>query len=156
MVSAQRSLSAHASAPFPELILLNEHGQGRPVFWFHGGLGGVQPYHILAEVCQRPFYGIQARGWMSEQPPLYGVQAMASYYIQAMQTVQATGPYDVGGYSLGGLIAYEVTRQLQELGESVATIVMLDTFDIRHIQVVTRSPKNDYLQAVNIALQTTI
>ncbi len=141
---------------FPELILLNENRQGRPVFWFHGGLGGVQPYYILAEACERPFYGIQARGWMSEHPPIVGVQAMASYYIQAMQAVQSLGPYDVGGYSLGGLIAYEVIRQLQALGESASTLVMLDTFDTRDIKEPKASPKNDFLQAVNIALQTTI
>ncbi|MGZ4976999.1 MAG: beta-ketoacyl synthase N-terminal-like domain-containing protein [Methylobacter sp.] len=150
------SIFTQPSARFPELILLNENGRGQPVFWFHGGLGGVQPYHILAEVCERPFYGIQAKGWMSEQPSIHGVPAMAAYYIQAMQAVQPAGPYDLGGYSLGGLIAYEVTRQLQERGESVATIVMLDTFDTTGIKDVKHSAKNDFLQAVNIALQTTV
>lgn len=150
------SVFTQPNARFPELILLNQNGRGQPVFWFHGGLGGVQPYHILAEACERPFYGIQARGWMNDQPPIHGVSAMAAYYIQAMQSVQPTGPYDLGGYSLGGLIAYEVTRQLQERGESVATIVMLDTFDTTGIKDVKHSAKNDFLQAVNIALQTTV
>lgn len=149
-------LTPPAHPDFPELVALNAVTTGRPVFWFHGGLGGVQPYHVLAQVCTRPFYGIQASGWNSERPPLYGVETMAAYYIQAMQAVQPTGPYEVGGYSLGGLLAYEVTRQLQQHGETVASIVMLDTFEVSGLTAPKQSQKSAYLQAVNIALQTRV
>jgi thioesterase domain-containing protein/acyl carrier protein len=149
-------LTPPAHPDFPELVALNAVTTGRPVFWFHGGLGGVQPYHVLAQVCTRPFYGFLASGWNSERPPLYGVETMAAYYIQAMQAVQPTGPYEVGGYSLGGLLAYEVTRQLQQHGETVASIVMLDTFEVSGLTAPKQSQKSAYLQAVNIALQTRV
>ena len=48
---------------FPELLRLNSSVQGRPVFWFHSGVGGVNDYAGFAEVSQRPFYGIEARGF---------------------------------------------------------------------------------------------
>ncbi len=147
---------ARRAGAFPELVQLNGVREGRPVFWIHGGLGGVQPYHALAAVCGRPFYGIQARGWRGERAPLHGVQAMAAYYIHAIQSVQPCGPYDLGGYSLGGLLAYEIARQLQELGETVAHVVMVDTFDLNGISTLDLSVKSEYLQAVNIALQTKV
>jgi polyketide synthase PksN len=140
---------------FPELIHLNQNSQGRPVFWFHGGLGGVEIYQEIAQKIERPFYGIQARGWMNERSPLHGIHAMAAYYIHIIQTVQPEGPYDLGGYSLGGTLAYEITRQLQELGQRVNTIVMLDSIYCPEIKK-SFSQKSMILQIVNIALLSTI
>lgn len=112
---------------FPELLHMNTHTTGRPVFWIHAVTGGVEVYYHIAAVSARPFYGIQARGWMSDRMPLQGVQAMAAYYVHIIQSVQPQGPYDLGGYSVGGVLAFEVIRQLQELGEQVNSIVMLDS-----------------------------
>lgn len=51
---------------------------------------------------------------MTNRDPLHGIEDMASYYIEIIRAVQPEGPYDVGGYSLGGVLAYEITRQLQK------------------------------------------
>ncbi|ASZ12890.1 polyketide synthase dehydratase domain-containing protein [Chitinophaga pendula] len=121
---------AAATSPairFPELLHMNNHTTGRPVFWIHAVTGGVEVYHHIAGVSARPFYGIQARGWMSDRVPLQGVHAMAAYYVHIIQSIQPQGPYDLGGYSVGGVLSFEVTRQLQELGETVNSIVMLDS-----------------------------
>ncbi len=141
---------------FPELIHLNQIFSGRPVFWIHGAIGGVELYQRIAQNCQRPLYGIQSRGWMADRSPLPGIYAMAAYYVHIIQTVQPEGPYDLGGYSLGGMLAYEVTRQLQELGQTVNTIVMLDSLDSATTKKANRSPKANLLQTVNMALQSTI
>lgn len=138
---------------FPELILLNAGLQTmRPVFWFHGGLGGVEMYQDLSRQSDRPFYGIQARGWMSERAPLQGVAAMAAYYVHMILSVQPEGPYDLGGYSLGGVLAYEVARQLQELEHKVNTVVMLDSPYGEAFQQGEISRPTAVLQAVNLAL----
>ena len=147
---------SHAQSQFPELIGLNEREKGRPVFWFHGGLGGVGFYHIIAEECQRPFYGIQARGWKTARSPLKGIQAMAAYYTHIIQFMQPVGPYDLGGYSLGGTLAYEVARQLQELGQTVNTLVMLDTQDNYPKAESDTSYRTKVLQAVNMELALTM
>jgi thioesterase domain-containing protein/acyl carrier protein len=138
---------------FPELIPLNR-GEGRPVFWFHGGLGSVESYRTIAQQVSRPFYGIQARGFMTERQPLRGVEAMAAYYVQVILAVQPVGPYDLGGYSLGGTLAYEVTRQLQELGEHVQTIVMIDSYAVVDSAVNPLFEKRLMLGVVNMALQS--
>ncbi|MCP3924585.1 MAG: SDR family NAD(P)-dependent oxidoreductase [Desulfobacterales bacterium] len=114
---------------FPELYHLNKSLVGRPVFWIHGGLGGVEVYIDLALSIQRPFFGIQSKGWMSERVPIHGIKAMAEYYVSIIQSVQPEGPYDIGGYSLGGIISYEIAFQLQKLGQTVSSIVMIDSTD---------------------------
>jgi len=141
---------------FPELILLNQVTTGRPVFWLHAAIGGVEAYLGIAQKSQRPFYGIQAKGWMTDRLPLNGIQAMAAYYVSIIRSVQPEGPYDLGGYSIGGAIAYEITRQLQALEQTVDTIVMLDTLDTSGLKKITPSEKTNILQAVNTALGAAI
>lgn len=111
---------------YPELIKINSNSEGRPVFWFHGGFGGVEIYRLIANHISRPFYGIQAKGYMTSREPLKDIESMASYYVEIIEAVQPTGPYDLGGLSMGGILAYEVCRQLQQRGHTVNSIVMLE------------------------------
>ena len=146
---------------FPELVAINSAAHGTPVFWIHGGLGGVEAYHSIGEMVPRPFWGIQARGWLTDRVPLQGVHAMAAYYVHIIQSVQPDGPYDLGGYSLGGALAYEVARQLQEMKQRVRSIVMLDTLDtsqLGHLRVGQGlvSTRSAMLQAVNMLLLSKI
>ncbi|MEH2062927.1 MAG: SDR family NAD(P)-dependent oxidoreductase [Nostoc sp.] len=140
---------------FPELIQLNSSTKGRPVFWFHG-IAGVTVYEPVAEKSQRPFYGIQPWSWTNETASPSHVQAMVKRYLDAIRSVQRSGPYDFGGYSLGGMFAYEATRQLQELGESVETIVMVDTIQNNPGAKDKYSRKTDYLVALNRALALSV
>lgn len=140
---------------FPELIHLNDKTQGQPVFWIHGALGSVETYQAIADRSDRPFYAIQARGFMTQHAPLIGVQAMAGYYLEAVRSVQPEGPYDIGGFCLGGIIAYEMTRQLQETGHDVTTLVMVDSPDNTAFQAAAPqniSMKNAALQVANTLL----
>lgn len=143
---------------FPELIHLNQSSQGRPVFWFPGGLGAVGVFRAIARKSHRPFYGIQLRGQKTSRAPLQGIQAMAAYYVHVIQSVQPEGPYDLGGYSIGGVVAYEVTRQLQELGQAINTIVMLDSPYSTEIKKreANVSQKAAILRAVNTMLAPTM
>ncbi|WP_439657534.1 SDR family NAD(P)-dependent oxidoreductase [Lentzea sp. HUAS TT2] len=113
----------------PELVRMNRGREGRPVFWIHHGNGGVESYAPLAERSGRPFYGIQPKGWAGSGDILGGQVPMARHYASLIRAVQPEGPYDVGGFSLGGLLAYEVVRQLQLQGAEVNTLVMLDSLD---------------------------
>jgi thioesterase domain-containing protein len=53
---------------------------------------------------------------------------MAAYYIQALQTVEPTGPYLLGGWSMGGVIAFEMAQQLHAQGQRVALLALLDSW----------------------------
>ncbi|MCX2924136.1 SDR family NAD(P)-dependent oxidoreductase [Streptomyces sp. NEAU-W12] len=150
---ASGELTATEPAELPEVVHLNGSSRGRPVFWFHGGLGGVEAYGAVADSIERPFYGIQAKGWMTDSEPLTGILAMAAHYAAIIRAVQPEGPYDLGGYSLGGMLAYEVARQLQEAGRAVETITMLDTMYADEVKARTMSRKDMVLQQVNALLQ---
>jgi thioesterase domain-containing protein len=76
---------------------------------------------------QRPFYALQPKGLDGKESPYTRVEDMAARYIMDMQNVQPRGPYFIGGFSFGGIIALEVAQQLQQLGEEVACLIMLDT-----------------------------
>ncbi|NUT49939.1 MAG: type-I PKS, partial [Saccharothrix sp.] len=114
---------------FPELVHLNSVTGGRPVFWVHGALAGVETYRTIAARVDRPFYGIQARGFMTEDAPVEGIPAMAEHYLGIIRAVQPEGPYDVGGFCLGGIVSYEITRLLQDRGQEVRSLVMVDSPD---------------------------
>ena len=151
--------AAASTLHFPELIHLNDIQQGMPVFWIHGALGSVESYQFLAESCSRPFYGIEARGAMSDHPPLEGIAAIADYYLQIIKTVQPNGPYDIGGYCLGGIIAYEISRKLQLENEKVNSLVMIDSPDNQGFNRAAQSAniprKNAALQVANTLLWPT-
>ncbi|PEY73224.1 non-ribosomal peptide synthetase [Bacillus thuringiensis] len=116
------------------LIPLKTEGSRPPFFCMHPGTGDVICYVHLVRALHpdQPFYGLQAPGFEDEQVPLSRIPKMASLYIKSIQEVQPKGPYYLGGWSFGGLVAYEVGRQLQELGEEVAFIGMFDTTAMLH------------------------
>ncbi|WP_459954250.1 beta-ketoacyl synthase N-terminal-like domain-containing protein [Paenibacillus pini] len=137
---------------YPELLSLNRKIEGQPVFWLHGGLGSVEMYQAVAGKSDRPFYGIQARGYSNSRSPIKGIEKMASYYIEIIRSVQAKGPYDLGGFSLGGMLAYEITRQLQLAKEQVRTIVMIDSPFSTLFKENKPSTKSLILQTINTML----
>ena len=138
------------------LIKLNASTQGRPIFWIHGALGSVESFQAVARNSDRPFYGIQAQGFFSEASPLVGVPAMAAHYIHIMKSVQLEGPYDIGGFCLGGIIAYEMTRQLIDSGDEVGSCLLIDSPDNTSFQqaggVTSLALKNAALQVANMLL----
>ena len=64
---------------------------------------------------------------MGGQEPLNSVEEMASYYIASLRSVQPEGPYLLGGWSMGGVVAFEMARQLQSQGQMVAMLALLDS-----------------------------
>jgi thioesterase domain-containing protein/acyl carrier protein len=115
------------------LVAMQPRGNQRPLFCIHALGGNVLGYQKL--IChlgsEQPVYGLQARGLDGKQNPHTKVEDMAADYIQEMRTVQFNGPYLLCGFSSGGTIAFEMARQLQAQGETVALLAMLDTYSPR-------------------------
>lgn len=137
---------------YSELVKLNSIEKGNPIFWIHAALGGVEPYIKIADEINRPFWGIQARGWLTDKEPIKGINEMAAYYTQIIQSVQPEGPYDIGGFCLGGILAYEVTRLLQGRGYKVNTLVMIDSPDNTFQHKMLETPQGN--DAKGIIFQT--
>ena len=111
------------------LVPIQTHGSEPPFFCVHPVSGNVLCYRALARRlgAQQPFYALQARGVDDEREPQTRVEAMAADYLEAVRTIQSHGPYLLGGWSMGGLIALEMARQLQAQGEEVRLIALFDT-----------------------------
>nr|WP_244239126.1 non-ribosomal peptide synthetase [Corallococcus carmarthensis] len=100
----------------------------RPFFLVHPGGGNVLAYSELARRLgpSLPVYGLQSRG-LDGRPVAESIEEMATLYIEAIRTVQPHGPYQLGGWSLGGLVAYEMAQRLREAGEAVDLLALIDT-----------------------------
>lgn len=133
---AATSVAGASTAPvarrrFTHLVAMHdgEGGERTPFFLVAGMFGNVLNLRHLARLIGvgRPFYGVQARGLYGDQKPHETLVEAATDYIAEMRQVQPHGPYLLGGFSGGGITAYEIARQLEAAGEQVALLVLLDT-----------------------------
>jgi thioesterase domain-containing protein/acyl carrier protein len=114
--------------PQNSLVPIQTGGSKRPLFLVHPAGGHVFPYIHLAQFLgpDQPCYGLQAKGLEDGQDPHTRIEDMAAWYIQALQTVQPTGPYLLGGWSMGGVVAFEMAQQLHAQGQRVALLALFD------------------------------
>jgi amino acid adenylation domain-containing protein len=111
------------------LVELQRGAPGRrPLFLVHGAFGDVLCYLELARAlgAQQGCYVLQAIGLDGVHPPQDRVEDMAAAYILQMRAVQPFGPYCLAGYSLGGIIVYEMARQLKAAGDEIALLAVFD------------------------------
>lgn len=106
-----------------------ETGSKTPIFMVAGMFGNVLNLRHLANLLgkDRSFYGVQARGLFGEEGPHETLVEAAAAYLAEVREVQPEGPYILGGFSGGGLTAYEMARQLKEAGQETQIVIMLDT-----------------------------
>ncbi|HEX2080160.1 MAG TPA: alpha/beta fold hydrolase, partial [Longimicrobium sp.] len=111
------------------LVALRPEGSRTPFFLVHPAGGSVLGYHALARRWEedRPLYALQAPGLREGETPLDDVEEMAALYLRAVRGVQPEGPYLLGGWSMGGVVAAEMARQLRAVGEEVALLALIDT-----------------------------
>jgi amino acid adenylation domain-containing protein len=111
------------------LVAIQSRGSRPAFFGVHGGYGEVMFYSELARCLgkDQPFYGLQAKGLEGCAMRYTSIEAIASYYLEEIRQVQAHGPYFLGGYCTGGIIAFEMAQQLRVAGEEVAFLVLFDT-----------------------------
>lgn len=110
------------------LVPLRGGGAKEPIFLVHPAGGTVFCYLELARRIddERPVFGLQAAGIDGAAAPHETVTAMAAHYISAIKAVQPEGPYHVCGWSTGGVVAFELARQLRAAGEEVALLALFD------------------------------
>ncbi|MDZ7959045.1 MAG: amino acid adenylation domain-containing protein [Aulosira sp. DedQUE10] len=125
----QASLETGGWLPWSSLVPLQANGEKPPLFCVHGAGESVLYYRDFANYLgsNQPFYALQARGVDCRKTPLTQVEKMAAHYIKEIQTIQPQGPYFLGGYSFGGLVVWEMARQLEAQGQKVALLALFDT-----------------------------
>ena len=111
------------------LVPIQPMGSNPPLFFVHAHGGGAIAYYALAQQLGReqPFYGLEAPGLDGLREPLSEIPEMASHYVGELRRIQPHGPYCLGGHSFGGLVAFEMARQLAKQGDEVSMLAILDT-----------------------------
>jgi amino acid adenylation domain-containing protein len=124
---------ASSAGSWPSLVPIRLT-EGKPRFFcVHGAGGNLLLYRDLAKhlASTVSFFGLQSQGLDGRTEPLRTVEMMARRYVQEIRAVQPHGPYLIGGYCMGGTIAYEMAHVLREQGQEVALLVLLDTYNFQ-------------------------
>jgi thioesterase domain-containing protein/acyl carrier protein len=114
---------------FSPLVPIQPSGTRPALFCVPGAGGNVIYLYNLARHLgpDQPFYGLQGVGFEGEAPPQRCVEEMAAHYLRSIEGVQPSGPYFLGGHSLGGWVAYEMAQQLARRGQQVGLVAIVDT-----------------------------
>ncbi|HEX8677392.1 MAG TPA: alpha/beta fold hydrolase, partial [Segetibacter sp.] len=111
------------------LLLLQPHGNDSPIFIVPGTFGISDAYYELAGAfgTDQPVYGLHMQGVLEGEHPLESIEEIAGKNLEWIRTVQPEGPYKLVGHSLGGIVVYEMIRQLEEKQELIDMAVLLDS-----------------------------
>jgi thioesterase domain-containing protein/acyl carrier protein len=119
----------HWTPSWSSLVPIRPGGSKPPLFLMHAHGGNVLEYYPLANLlnADQPVYALQARGLDGNLPKDAKLSDMAAAYIAEMRTLQPQGPYYLGGFCFGGLLAFEVAQQLTAAGQEVAALSMIQS-----------------------------
>ncbi|MFB4309162.1 amino acid adenylation domain-containing protein [Actinomadura sp. GTD37] len=136
---------------FEVLLPIRAGGARPPVFFVHpaGGLswGYLQFQRHLGP--DQPIYGLQARAFTQSELP-GSVEEMAADYLEQIRAVRPSGPYHLAGWSLGGLVAYEMAVRLQDAGERVGLLALIDAYHGQDLESERREVLPELLEAIGI------
>jgi acyl transferase domain-containing protein len=122
-------IASKPAAAFRAVVKVRAGGDLLPFFCVHGAHGNVLNFRDLSRALNpaQPFYGLQAHGVDGVTPLHDSIEDMAAAYLAEVREVQPAGPYLLGGYSGGGVVAFDMARRLTEMGETVALLALIDT-----------------------------
>jgi thioesterase domain-containing protein/acyl carrier protein len=125
---------------WPTVITIQSGASQKPIYFAPGAAeNGLAVARIAKHLGDdRPVYMFHIPIGNGEKKKTVHIETMAEQYVQALKTVQPNGPYVLGGYSAGGIIAFEAAQQLRKKGQEVELLVIVD--------VPAQSPKYKYLK----------
>lgn len=115
--------------PWSPLVPILARGTRPPFYCVHGAGGNILEFSHMARYIpdSLPLYGVQAQGLDGRLPWLSRVEDMAALYIKEITAFQPQGPYYIGGSSFGGLVAYEMARQMRAMDLEIGLLALFDT-----------------------------
>ena len=126
---ADEILKQNGDSGTREVIRIQEGGAKTPIFYLHGDISGGGFYCIRLSRDlgpDQPFYAlppVELENPLEDRPT---VEEMAAAHVRTIRSVRPQGPYVLGGFCLGGMIAYEVASQLERQGETVERLLVID------------------------------
>ncbi|TSD67380.1 amino acid adenylation domain-containing protein [Inquilinus sp. KBS0705] len=121
------------SITWDSLVSIKPKGNKIPIYIVHGAGLNVLLFNTLANHmdAEQPVYGLQAKGLNGVDEPLSRLEDIAAHYIASIRAQNPNGPYALAGFSFGGIIAFEMARQLEALNLEVKMLAMFDTYAYR-------------------------
>src|SRR5262249_23539482 len=115
---------------FEALLPIRPTGNSRPLFCIHPAIGLSWSYSRLLQhiPSEHPIYGLQARNLARPENAPTSIEEMAAEYLQLIRSVQPVGPYNLLGWSFGGLVAHAIATRLQSEGQEVALLALVDSY----------------------------
>jgi amino acid adenylation domain-containing protein len=112
------------------IVPVKPNGNKIPLFIIHGaGLNVLNFAHLSRYFDEdQPIYGIQGTGSKGYDEWYESIESMAAHYIDAIVKINPNGPYALAGFSFGGVVAFEMTRQLKKNGKTVSLTALLDSY----------------------------
>ncbi len=126
----------------PLITAFQVQGTQPPFFWIYGGK--VVPLILEQMGANQPFYLLNHQAMDGNRAQYLTIPEMADYYLQNILKIDSEGPYYLGGYSIGGMIIYELARQLCEQGKTVALLFILDPTSISNDKKEQELPKKKF------------
>jgi amino acid adenylation domain-containing protein len=127
------------------LVAINSHGNRPPLFLMHAHTGNTLEYRPLAKLLgpDQPVYTLQAQGLDGHIKVDSSIEEMAAAYIEEIKLIQPRGPYYLGGFCFGGLLALEAAEQLAAVGQEVPLVILIQSM---HPQAMRFRPTTTCLQ----------
>ncbi len=124
--------SSRRAPKFRYLVPMNrvEGNTNRPPFFLVAGMFGnvLNLRHLAGHLGEhQPVFAVQARGLYGDDEPHNRFEDMARDYLEEIRQIQPEGPYFIGGFSGGGIAAYEMAQQIRANGEQIGLLVFLDS-----------------------------
>ena len=110
------------------LLRVNDAGTRPPFFYLHGDLSGGGFYSLKlsrALGADQPFYVMPPQD-IRTLPAAPSIEEMAAEHLKALRAIRPNGPYVIGGFCIGGLVAYELAQQIKTAGEQVEMLLIID------------------------------
>lgn len=130
------SLFETAAARRSTLVPIQPSGWRPPFYGVPGHNGDVFCYVRLARElgAGQPFYALEPPGVDGRERPLTSVEDLAALFLRDLRAVQPEGPYYLGGFCLGGIVAFELARQLRAEGQEVALLALFESASPRGLR----------------------
>lgn len=143
----------NSSTGWNSLVTFRDEGSNPPIFLIHGAEGNILLYRELAHHLgfSQPVYGLQSQGLDGREIKHTRIEEIAAHYISEIRTLQSEGPYYLGGYCMGGVVAYEMAQQLFAQGQQVKLLAMFETYNPQLVFNPTSPFKRFYYSLQNVS-----
>jgi len=126
-----------SNVSWSSLVPIKKNGGKPPLYLVHGAEGNVLLYRPLSRYLDtdQPLYGLQAQGLDGSGEFIEHIEIMAEKYMKEIVAQQPEGPYYIGGYCMGGVVAFEIGRQLESAGHKVGLVLLLESYNAHGINM---------------------